>query len=266
MSVGDWVTLRPLKFDYVTEEQLTQRLASIETSITNINNQISTDLLPRIHALENRATFLAQDVTLLFNRLNNVESSLSNLSNRVNNIESDINNFINPSISRLYNLIGSLNIAVDNINFRLNTLDSNVNDILQLFQPVFNAWINIKFSLGDDERETRIGLAWYKLYRFDYGNATDLKYYLVVVRGLTVNLITNGTRLWSDKIRYPFNVNANDWRSISVYGSPFTSFYGRYDFEANWDPPGYRFGISAINNNFIGQINNDSFWFTVTII
>jgi hypothetical protein len=115
-------------------------------------------------------------------------------------------------------------------------------------------------------KTANISIAWYKLHRFDSGHATDFEYYLVIARGLSLYLTTNGVRWWSDQLDYPFTVNSNFWRSINIIGSPMYTKDGRFDFEANWDPPKYRFGVMAIDPSAIGYINNDSFWFIIAIV
>jgi archaellum component FlaC len=255
MSVGDWFTLRPFKFDYVTEEELNNRLAPIENSLTELRQLL--EIVDQ--SSRNRDDTLGRRISELRDqtnsRLDNLENSLTNMNIRLGNVENEINNSIKPQLNNLENIVADHGVQIANLDAQINNFNSQINDILfrlggveaqvngiiNLFHPEHTNFTIVRFTNGISTTDpVPINFNWYRLYKPYSGNAMDVKYYWVVVRGFSVNLGWNGSRFWMvNPIDYPFGVSANYWRSATVSPGLFEDKQAKYDFEFKWDPPKY---------------------------
>jgi chaperonin cofactor prefoldin len=173
MSVGDWFTLKPLNLTNYQPQinELNSRVSTLETRLTSLQQQVDS------------MNFQILDLQIMINAQG---ALIQNLSNQVNQI--------NNNVTTLTDTANQLNNSV-------NSMSTSINDIVNLYKPI--AWFdfrNVNFTdFSGNTANGNFSGAWYrpiKLLEGGNNNGVDLKFMLLVLRGITINNIPNNGRFF----------------------------------------------------------------------
>jgi chaperonin cofactor prefoldin len=191
MSTGDWFTLRPFNIN------------NYQPQIDELNNRVS--------SLETRLSHLQQQVDGIDTQLVDIRDMLMAHSAQIRDLNNQVNQ-INNNISTLTNTVNQLNNTV-------NSMSTSINNIVNQYKPIMGfTYNNVTFTDGSGNTATgNFHGGWYqpiKLLSSNISNdGVDLKYLLLVLRGININSITAGRYYNSEPISLPVPfVNNNNYR------------------------------------------------------
>jgi uncharacterized protein YoxC len=238
MSTGDWFSLRPLTLNY---DNLNQRISTLETRVVGLVDS--------------------------FNGLRDIVQDIQNQVNAVGTIALDLQ----TRVTNLNTNLTSLSTTVTNLSNTVNGMQGNINNILDLYKPInwftFNS-VRFTDASGNTANGSFHG-AWYRPIKYldVYSNeGVDLKFLMLVLRGINIGPLTAGVPYNSDPMPLPIGfVNNNDFRVFwsNTAGNHFMNT--RQAEYLLYNVPINTFALNVTLHQGT-SINNDSAWFMIGYI
>jgi uncharacterized coiled-coil protein SlyX len=246
MSTANWFTLNPLTFG--------SDIANLQSQINSLDCRLDT-LESTVQSLDGRLDTLETSVNNINTTLTSINTTLKNLTNIVNNISTTLVSLGNrvTNIENNGSLPSSLNEPIP------------INALSTIIDLAGVSWVDLSDPLNTGTIQVGV-VRFFRTFKFT-GNAADIRFYLIVIRFLTINNPPNAFRFgFQFSPGEEINTTSGQVNQLNTLPTNFTMVTIQGNYTCTVDIDSGQPYISFRCNKNVTDIVNDSCWFYISAI